>query len=156
MNGAGHIRRATVGDAPAMSALIRQTVTASNAADYSAELIAHLLEEFAPEPVARRMDGRDVFVLCKGDDVIGTVSLGLAAGKLHSMFVHPDMQKQGYGRQLVAHLEGHAVVRGFEEIKVSSSLTAQGFYTRLGYESLGMEANPGVATCLMRKQIAHG
>lgn len=153
--GSARIRAATPADAPAMSSLIRRTVSVSNTADYSPAVIEHLLEEFAPAKVAERMEGRDVFVLCVEESMVGTISLGLAAGKLHSMFVDPDRQKQGFGRQLVDHLEHHAASKGFQEIVVSSSLTARPFYEKLGYVSEAFEEKPGASTWFMRKQILH-
>ena len=149
------IRAATKADAAAMSSLIRRTVQVSNVADYSPAVIEHLLTEFAPAKVAERMDGRDVFVMCADEDVIGTVSLGLAAGKLHSMFIEPARQKQGLGRRLVDHLEQHASTRGYRDMMVSSSLTAKPFYEKLGYENLAFEDKPGASTWLMKKRLAH-
>jgi putative acetyltransferase len=151
---AATITEATIADAPAMSALMRRTVRASNAGDYSRDVVAHLLDELSPDNVGQRMEGRNVFVTCEDGAIIGTASFGIAAGKLHSMFVEPTRQKSGIGRALVAHLERHARSKGYKEIVVSSSLTARAFYEKLGYVSLNYEDKPGAATWFMKKGIA--
>ena len=60
------------------------------------------------------------------------------------------------GAQLVAHLEAHALRAGVKELRLSSSLTARGFYERLGYHTIRLEERVDGSTYLMRKTLAEG
>ena len=66
-----------------------------------------------------------------GPRIVGTIGLG--GDKLRSLFVEPGLQGKGVGARLVAHLEAHARKAGVAELHLSSSITARGFYERLGY-----------------------
>jgi N-acetylglutamate synthase-like GNAT family acetyltransferase len=147
------IRRADAADAQILSALIQRTVQFSNAADYDAATIEAICKNFTPALVLEKMAARDVFVAHTPDgDLCGTISLG--NGKLHSLFVDPDRQRAGMGRQLVVYLEQHARRSGLRELHLSSSLTARPFYARLGYQDIRFEPCPDGSTWLMMKALA--
>jgi putative acetyltransferase len=105
---------------------------------------------FAPAKVGQRMAERDVFVCRKGGRIVGTIALG--ADRLRSLFVDPALQQAGIGARL-AHLEAHARKVGVGELRLSSSLTARGFYERLGYRLIEPEEHDGVTTFLMAKTL---
>jgi GNAT superfamily N-acetyltransferase len=84
------------------------------------------------------MTERDVFVCHKGGRIVGTIALG--ADRLRSLFVDPELQRAGIGARLVSHLETHARKVGVSELKLSSSLTARGFYERLGYRLISLRS----------------
>jgi putative acetyltransferase len=107
---------------------------------------------FAAEKVGLRMAERDVFVGEKGGRIVGTIALG--GDRLRSLFVDPELQQAGIGARLVAHLEAHARKAGVGELKLSSSLTARGFYERLDYRLIQLEEHDGVSTFLMAKTLA--
>ena len=74
--------------------------------------------------------------------------------RLRSLFVDPGLQQAGIGARLVAHLEAHARKVGVSELRLSSSLTARGFYERLGYRLIAPEEHDGVTTFLMAKTLS--
>lgn len=146
------IRPAGPTDAEALSALILHTVRISNAADYDADTITAISRNFTPALVLEKMASRDVFVAhTVSGDICGTVSLG--NGKLHSLFVDPDFQRNGLGRRLVVHLEQHARTTGLTDLHLSSSLTARPFYARLGYRDIRFEPRADGSTWLMVKPL---
>ena len=51
-------------------------------------------------------------------------------------------------------MEAHARKVGVSELKLSSSLTARGFYERLGYRLIEPEEHDGVSTFLMAKTFS--
>jgi GNAT superfamily N-acetyltransferase len=65
--------------------------------------------------------------------------LGLEAAEVYTFFVAPDRQGRGVGRTLLRFAEELARKRGIRELRVSASLTAVGFYERLGYRRVGAE-----------------
>jgi putative acetyltransferase len=145
------IRDAGADDIGAISALVQRTVRVSNGRDYPPPAIDLIVANFAPDKVGHRMTERDVFVCQMGDRIVGTIALG--GDRLRSLFVEPGLQQAGIGAQLVAHLEAHARKAGVRELKLSSSLTACGFYERLGYRLIQPEEHDGVATYLMAKTL---
>jgi putative acetyltransferase len=145
------IREASPEDVAAVSALVQRTVRLSNGRDYSAQAIDLIVANFAPDKVSQRMAERDVFVCQMGDRIVGTIALG--GDRLRSLFVDPGLQQAGIGARLVAHLEAHARKVGVSELRLSSSLTARGFYERLGYRLIQPEEHDGVSTFLMAKTL---
>jgi putative acetyltransferase len=145
------IRAATADDVPAISALVQHTVRISNGRDYPPQTVELIVANFAPAKVGQRMAERDVFVCLQGGRIVGTIAVG--AERLRSLFVYPELQGTGIGARLVAHLEAHARRIGVRELKLSSSLTARGFYERLGYRLIQPEEHDGVSTFLMAKTL---
>jgi len=145
------IRAAGPDDATAISALVQRTVRISNGKDYPAQAIELIVANFAADKVGQRMAERAVFVCQQGDRVVGTIALG--GDRLRSLFVDPELQQAGIGARLVAHLEAHARKVGVRELSLSSSLTARGFYERLGYRLIELQEHDGVSTFLMAKVI---
>jgi putative acetyltransferase len=145
------IRPATPADVPALSDLIRRAVRLSNASDYAAEVVALISANYAPDKVAQRLVERDVFVCLDGPRIVGTIGLG--GDKLRSLFVEPGRQGRGVGARLVAHLEAHARKAGVIELHLSSSITARGFYERLGYRLIRFDEREDGSTFLMSKTL---
>lgn len=145
------IRPASGDDIGTMAAMIERAIRLANAADYDPETIERICANFTPDRIAGKMAERDVFCALKDGALVGTVSLG--KGKLHSMFVDPGLHRRGIGALLVRHLERHAARQGLTELRLSSSLTARGFYARLGYVELAFEPHPDGSTYLMSKPL---
>ncbi|MEM7224600.1 MAG: GNAT family N-acetyltransferase [Pseudomonadota bacterium] len=142
---------ATLADAPALSELIQRTIRRTNAADYDPAEIELVCESFAPERIAEIMSRRAVYLAKQDATPVGTVSLG--DGKLHALFVDPDLQGQGLGQRLVGHVEARARTCGLQRLEVSSSITALPFYERLGYRLIEFEPRKIGATYLMWKKL---
>jgi ribosomal protein S18 acetylase RimI-like enzyme len=63
------------------------------------------------------------------------------------------LQGRGVGARLVAHLEAHARKAGLGELQLSSSITARGFYERLGYRLIRFDERHEGSTFLMSKTL---
>jgi len=147
------VRAAYPDDAPALSALIQNTLRTTNAADYAPEVIEKICAHFTPEQVHQKLAAREVFAALADGTIAGTASF--AGNRLLALYVAPSFQGQGVGACLVRHIETLAVARGLEELWLSSSLTARGFYERLGYHMQKLEDwGAGDVTWLMRKGFA--
>jgi N-acetylglutamate synthase-like GNAT family acetyltransferase len=145
------IRKARPEEAAIISSLVLRTVRISNASDYPAPAIEQLVVNFAPDKIAQRMAERDTFVADAAGRIVGTIALG--GDRLRTLFVEPELQGSGLGAHLVAHLEAIARRSGVSELTLSSSLTAHGFYERLGYRTVRREEHDGVSTYLMVKTL---
>ena len=118
-----------------MSALIQNTVLVSNSADYGLEVIGALLEHFSRAGLRALAARRRIFVYERAGRICGVI--GLEAGAVGNLFVAPDEQGRGIGQQLLQHVEGVARELGLDRLTLDSSLTAVGFYERLGYRRIG-------------------
>lgn len=145
------IREATQEDAAAISQVIVAALRETNARDYSAEIIEAVERSFSPGAVVRLIEQRQVFVAVVGGCVVGTA--GLDGDTVRSVFVGPGYQGGGIGRLLMERVEVVAVRGGMEWLRVPSSITAQGFYSSLGFTKIRDEFHEGERTIIMEKRI---
>ncbi|NTF41122.1 GNAT family N-acetyltransferase [Rhizobium rhizogenes] len=146
------IRLAREGDAEAISRVIIAALRETNAEDYSADIIARVAENFSPAAVLRLLQSRLVFVALKGATVVGTASLDGAV--VRTVFVSPSAQKQGVGLMLMAEIEGAARANGIAVLSVPSSITAQGFYAKRGFEVVEERYHGDERTIVMKRSLA--
>jgi GNAT superfamily N-acetyltransferase len=81
---------------------------------------------------------RQIFVYDEGGRIDATIAL--EDDTISGFFVAPDRQGVGIGRALLRYIEGKAREKGLRWIRLSASLTAVGFYRKLGFEPFGDEA----------------
>ncbi|QXH55099.1 GNAT family N-acetyltransferase [Pseudomonas maumuensis] len=144
-----HIRRAKREDAQAISRLVIAALHESNSQDYPAEVIAQVEQSFSPTAVSALLDSRLIFVAVKQHDLLGTASLD--GDVVRTVFVAPIHHGAGIGRQLMRAIHTAAIKAGVTALRVPSSITAQGFYARLGYRKLRDEFHGAERTIVMEK-----
>jgi GNAT superfamily N-acetyltransferase len=127
----GTIRSLRRGDLAGLSALIQNTLLVSNSADYELEVIANLQRGFSARALRALSRHRRIFVYERDGKLAGTVSL--EGNRIHALFVAPDMQGLGIGRALMMFAESVAREKGEGELVLAASLTAAGFYQRMGF-----------------------
>ncbi len=135
---------ADVDDAGEISALIVATLRASNAGDYPSEVIDRVAAGFDAEAVRGMIGRRRVLVARDGRRIVGTAAL--EGGAVRSVFVLPAAQGRGVGAALMAKILRLAERDGCASLRLNSSLTAVGFYARLGFVATGealFRAGPG-------------
>lgn len=57
--------------------------------------------------------------------------------KFRQMAISPSLQGKGVGRNLMKFAEEFARSKGFKAIELSARVYAQGFYEKLGYQTIG-------------------
>ena len=133
------IRRFRETDAQEVSALIAKTLRTTNIRDYSPEFIENEVKVLTPEYIAWRASWTHFYVVCEGEDIIGCGAIGPYWGSetessLFTIFVHPDHQGRGIGRQIVRTLEQDEFARRASRIEIPASITACKFYRKFGYD----------------------
>jgi len=114
---------------------IRKAVQISNAPDYPATVTKIQLEQhYTLEWMRSAVRNRYCVVAKEGSEVRGTGAL--VENELRNIFVDPDYQNQGIGKQIVQHLERKALEKGFGEAWLVSSITARNFYRHMGYNDI--------------------
>lgn len=145
------IRLARADDAPQISAVVIAALRQSNAQDYDACTIARIEASFNETAILEMLTRRVVWVAVIEGEVIATASL--EHDVVRSVFVAPGHQQHGIGRQLMRHIEMQAIAHGVEGLRVPSSITAEGFYTTLGYRKVRDEYHGDERTIVMHKPL---
>lgn len=145
------IRLALEADAEAISGVILTALHESNAQDYSPDITARVAGSFSPAGVRRFMSGRTVFVAIDDGSLVGTASLDRTV--VRTVFVSPSAQKRGIGASLMAAIEQAARTAGMATLSIPSSITAQGFYEKLGFNAVGESFHGDERTILMERSL---
>lgn len=145
------VRPATSEDAVAISRVVIAALHESNSQDYSPDVITQVERNFAPDAVSALLGKRKVFVALLSENIIGTASLD--GDVVRSVFVDPEHQGSGIGRQLMEVIHAMAAIAGIEALRVPSSITAESFYATLGYQKIRDEFLGAERTIVMEKQL---
>lgn len=127
-------------NAEAVMALIVATLHASNLGDYSSDVIKSAEKRFALDAVRSFIEKGKVFVAFAEGKLVGTARLD--GRVVRTVFVAPDMQRLGIGRQLMILIKLEAQANGVHQLTVPSSVTAEAFFKKLGFSALR-----SVSTC---------
>jgi N-acetylglutamate synthase-like GNAT family acetyltransferase len=145
------IRNASATDAPTISNTIINALRESNARDYSPEIIEQVVRSFSAPAVMKMLTERQVMVATVDGHIVATASL--QANTIRSVFVDPDYQAKGIGRQLMERIESLAANAGLSILSVPSSITAEGFYASLGFRKIRDEFHQSERTIIMVKTL---
>ncbi|MBI4235128.1 GNAT family N-acetyltransferase [Candidatus Peregrinibacteria bacterium] len=146
------IRKFLQSDAAELSKLMRETVVKSNSADYSKEAVRCLVDEYTAERLIKDSKKMHIFVASEESKLLGTISL--VGDRVSRMFVLPEFQGQKIGSKLIRCVEKFAKKEGKTILRVRSSLTAYGFYQKLGYQKTRRASNKFVGPIVwMKKEL---
>lgn len=86
--------------------------------------------------------GYECFVFIVDAKVVGHSILSVAAGEAHllNVCINPEVQGNGFGRQLVQHILSRAIARGASKVFLEvrpSNLIAFKLYESLGFQEIG-------------------
>jgi predicted N-acetyltransferase YhbS len=146
------IRLARADDAAAISSLILRALHEVNIRDYGPALIAEQSNNWTVDSVVAKMQNRITYVAVDDNDIVGTA--GFDGQQARTVFVRPDRHKLGIGSLLMQTVEALAIEGGLHQLSLLSSITAQGFYQRLGYSSVRDVYHGAERTILMQKHFA--
>ncbi len=146
------VRLAQTADAEGISQVILAALHSSNARDYPAEVIARVAGNFTPEAVLELLTRRVVLVAVQGEEIVATAALD--ANVVRSVFVNPTLQGLGIGRMLMIEVELRARDAGVTVLSVPSSLTAEPFYTKLGFHTVRDVYHGSERTLVMEKILS--
>lgn len=80
-----------------------------------------------------------MYVVCENNKLIGCGAIGAYWGKedessLFTIFVLPEYQGKGIGRKIIETLEQDEYFLRAKRIEIPASITAVGFYRKMGYD----------------------
>ena len=114
--------------------MISRTVYLVNYVDYPKSVLEKARLDNTSAKIVRKSKEMDVYVAAIGEKIIGTATLN--ANKVEAVYVNPRYHGQGVGKKLMEKMESIARKKGFSEIILYSSITATGFYQRIGYTKI--------------------
>jgi predicted GNAT family N-acyltransferase len=115
-------------------------------------LIAEQSKTWTVDGVVARMRNRITCVASESGEVVGTA--GFDRQQARRVFVRPDRHGLGIGSLLMRTIETVAAERGLSRLSLLSSITAQGFYERLGYRAVRDVFHGAERTILMEKELS--
>lgn len=145
------IRIASSEDATAISRVIIGALRETNAQDYTPAIIEQVEQSFSTEAILCLLTQRQAYVAIIDDHVVATASLDRDI--VRSVFVDPDCQGKGIGKQLMAKIQAIAISGGVKLLRVPSSITAEGFYASLGFKKVRDEFHGTERTIIMELRL---
>jgi GNAT superfamily N-acetyltransferase len=129
------VRKARIDDAQAILDLRARTVRRINSRDYSPAQIDAWIGNPRVE-VTRSMiaDGQYYVCVDREGNLLGFG--GIKASRLFALYVSAEHQGEGIGSGLLKRMEKDAARKGFLEMETESTLTAETFYKRKGYQEV--------------------
>ena len=127
------VRRATLDDAEVICDVHIRSIRELCAKDYTPRQIESWTRYKSADNYRGGMveGGEAIFVAEVEGRIIGFASL--EADEITSVYVAPARISRGAGRALVEAAEAHARDQGVETIRLRSTITAIGFYQKMGY-----------------------
>lgn len=135
MNPTCFIRKTKQTDIPALQALFKKTILSVNRRDYSPEECADWASCADDTSRWRELLACSHYIVAENEQagILGFSSLN-DEGYLHSLFVHPDFQRQGVASALYSEIERFARERTIRKITAEVSRTAKAFFERKGFQ----------------------
>ena len=132
------LRRFSASDAGAVLNIIRRGLREIDGRDYPPEYIEKACAAFTVERILRQAGSAHMYVAVSGGEVVGTGSIAPYWGSptesiLLTVFVLPECIGQGVGAAIIGALEKDEYFLRASRVEIPSSVTAVGFYRKMGY-----------------------
>lgn len=152
------IREAGPNDAVSICEVWRRSIHEICAADYpDLALRERWAANKTPDNVVAWMAERKNHMLVAAGPDGAVVGVGLMSangniGRIMACYVAPEVLGRGVGRALLIAMEREAARRGAEIVRLRSTITAQSFYRRNGYQ-VGDELSDEIPSIPMYKHL---
>lgn len=131
------IRRATLDDRQAIYEIQRAAILETCRRSYPEEDVTVWAGLLSPDSYHAIQDR--YFVVAEREGRIeGFGQLDEQEGEVEAIYVSPSASGRGAGSAILQHLEERAGQCGLQELKVRSTLNAESFYARHGYQHLAL------------------
>jgi putative acetyltransferase len=133
------IRQYQPDDVAALVDLFRRAVREIAGRDYSEVQV----RAWAPDAIdhaafARRRENKHTWIAQCDGRIAGFSDLE-ADGHIDMLYVHPDFQRRGIARALLAHIEAAARASGTTRLYTEASVTARPVFEKLGFKILAAQ-----------------
>lgn len=125
---------------PQVVALIKRVMLEVNIKDYEEAYLLEYVKRYDDKELAAfvESEGCHFYVAYLDDELVACGAVApseekAGAMEIRSVYVRPDMEGMGIGREMMAVLEGDPAFLTARWVVVSASITAHPFYAKLGY-----------------------
>ena len=125
------IREFRAGDIDSIKYVMDTTINTSYSV-FPSEYREHWMDEHhSTEHIATEAsEGYTLVIECKRK-IIGTGNV--LDEQIQGVFIHPEYQRRGYGKELIHRLEIHARKEGIRKLRLSALILSKQFFKGLGY-----------------------
>lgn len=132
-------RRYQEQDAEKIVELIRRNFLEVNVKDYGESVVKELAEHHDVNWFKSIASFANVYVFCINEEIMGVGSISSYWGSLTesillTVFVLPELHRQGIGKYIIQTLEQDELFIRAERIEIPASITAVEFYRKQGYD----------------------
>ena len=124
------IRPITSEDFESVAHLIRKTILAVNARDYSPGVIDQMLQNDPYSP-QRHASDRSYYVAVENEVILWII--GMRDDEIKTFFVDSQHHGKWTGTLLLRHIEATLAAKWYTKSRVFSSISARSFYEKNGY-----------------------
>lgn len=128
------IRRFTLHDAKIVSRLITDNLEHVNSKDYNQKVINYMKKVYSYDNILELDKEQDIYIVEYQGDIIGTGSL--KNNDIRTIFIDMNYHGCGIGQVIMKYLEEKMNTNQYNNITLSSSITAIDFYKKLGYVAI--------------------
>ena len=126
-------------DAVETAQVIAETLRTSNSKDYSQNYIEDNISSHSADVLIERAKEGHMYVVCDQARIIGCGAIAGYWGSttesiLLTIFVLPEYQGNGIGKQIIHTLEQDEFFLRAKRIEIPASITAVEFYRKMGYD----------------------
>ncbi|MCW4041420.1 MAG: GNAT family N-acetyltransferase [Candidatus Bathyarchaeota archaeon] len=129
-----HFRLFQLTDINALQSLMNETISTCYAT-FPLAYRQHWMEDHhsGDQILAEATEGLTLVMECEGR-IIGTGNI--MDNRIQSIIIHPDMQRQGYGTELLHRLEQYARNNRISMLQLSALTPSRPFFEQLGYQTI--------------------
>lgn len=147
------IRRFRREDAGETARVVAETLRISNSRDYSPEYIEETIRSYSAQALLERAEQGHFYVVCDGTRVVGCGGIAPYWGSetesiLLTVFILPEYQGRGLGQRLIQTLERDEYFLRAKRVEIPASITACGFYQKMGYAYKNGVTHPDGEGCI--------
>ncbi len=134
------IRKATVQDLECIRELTRETIGRIYPKYYPEGAVQFFLAHHCDGEILSDIRSGAVYLgVDAADGIVGTVTV--KENTVSRLFVLPELQRKGYGSELLAYAE-RLVFAAYPEVKLDASLPAKPLYLKEGYRAAEFHCMP--------------
>jgi len=126
-------------DAIETAQVIAEALRTSNSKDYSQKYIEDNISSHSADVLIERAKEGHMYVVCNKERIIGCGAIAgfwgsITESILLTIFVLPEYQGKGIGKQIIHTLENDEFFLRAKRIEIPASITAVEFYRKMGYD----------------------
>lgn len=147
------IRLFSPADAAQTADVIAKTLRVCNSKDYPPEMIEENIRTHSAPDLIRLSQEGHFYVVCDGDRIVGCGGIAgywgsLTESILLTIFILPEYQGKGIGRQIIETLEQDEYFLRADRVEIPASILACPFYQKMGYTYKNGVTSPDEEGCV--------